>query len=130
MRPAIAGAATSAVVAIMVLFSVVVPATPLSVLLLVTSLAAPMIYGAMNASIMQTVALPEQIGRATGVFVGVGNLIGGLAPVIIGYLIGIFRGRYLAAFAFVSAVNLALIGLYILVDRGLKGCPKMREAQE
>lgn len=121
MRPAMVGAATSAVVAAMVLFSVMVPSTVISVLLLVTILAAPMIYGAMNASIMQTLAAPEQIGRATGIFVGAGNLLGGLAPVIIGYLIGRFSGRYLAAFAFVSVVNIGLVVLYLNIDRRLKG---------
>ena len=125
MRPAMVGAATSAVVAAMVLFSVTVSNTVISVLLLVTALAAPMIYGAMNASIMQALAEPEQIGRATGIFVGAGNLLGGLAPTIIGYLIGKFGGRYLAAFAFVSAVNVALALLYLNIDRRLKGSLKM-----
>lgn len=117
LRPAMVGAGTSAVVAVMVFASVTVFSTVASVLLLVTALAAPMIYGAMNASIMQGLAAPEQIGRATGLFVGGGNLIGGLAPAMIGYLIGMFGGRYLAAFGFVSAANLALVLLYVLIDR-------------
>lgn len=120
MRPAMVGAGTSAVVAAMVLASVTVPSTVASVLFLVTALAAPMIYGAMNASIMQALAPPEQIGRATGIFVGAGNLIGGLAPTIIGYLIGVFGGRYLAAFGFVSAANVVLVLLYFLIDRKSK----------
>ncbi len=119
-RPAMVGAGTSAVVAAMVLISVTVSSTVASLLLLVTSLAAPMIYGAMNASIMQGLALPAQIGRATGIFVGVGNLIGGVAPTIIGYLIALFGGRYLAAFGFVSAANIALAVLYFLIDRRSK----------
>ena len=121
MRPALVGAGTSAVVAAMVLASVIVSSTVASVLLLVTALAAPMIYGAMNASLMQGLAAPEQIGRATGIFVGVGNLLGGLAPTMIGYLIGTFGGRYLAAFGFVSAANAALVILYFLIDRHSQG---------
>jgi sugar phosphate permease len=116
-RPAMVGAETGAVVAAMVLVAVTVPNTVIAVLLLVAALAAPMIYGAMNASIMQRLAMPQQIGRATGIFVGAGNLIGGLAPAILGYLIGRFGGRYLAAFGFISAVNLVLMILYFLVDR-------------
>jgi sugar phosphate permease len=116
MRPAMVSAGTSAVVAAMVLASVTVSNTVVCVLLLVTVLAAPMIYGAMNASIMQGLVQSEQIGRATGVFVGAGNLVGGLAPVIIGYLIGVSGGRYLPAFGFISAVNLVLVILYSLMD--------------
>ncbi len=117
MRPALVGAGTGAVVAAMVLASVTVPSRIAAVFLLVTALAAPMIYGAMNASIMQGLALPEQIGRATGIFVGLGNLMGGVAPTVIGYLIATFGGRYLAAFGFISAVNIALVALYLLIDR-------------
>jgi len=121
MRPAMVGAITSGVVAAMILGSVTVPNTVIAVLLLVTALAAPMIYGAMNASILHALARPEQIGRGTGIFVGVGNLIGGVAPTIIGYLIGVFGGRYLAAFGFISGVNLVLLILYSLIGRKPKG---------
>jgi len=117
MRPAALAAASSGVVAALVLMSVVVHNTVLAVLLLVTTLAAPMIYAAVNVSIVHSVVPVEQIGRATGLFIGLGNLIGGLAPTIIGYLISHFGGRYLAAFAFVSAVDLALIALYLAIDR-------------
>lgn len=117
LRPALVGAGTSVMVAIMVFASVLVPSTVASVLLLVMTLAAPMIYGAMNASIIHELAMPEQIGRATGLFVGVGNLLGGLAPVILGYLIGIFHGHYLAAFGFVSLVNVAMAVFYFGIDR-------------
>ena len=117
LRPAIVGIGTSAVVAVMVLAAVAVSSATASVLLLVTILAAPMIYGAMNASLMQRLAAPEHIGRATGIFVGAGNLLGGLAPTIIGYLIGVFGGRYLAAFGFLSATNFVLVGLYYWMDR-------------
>jgi sugar phosphate permease len=117
MRPAAVGAASSGVVAVLVLASVVVHSTVISVLLLVTTLAAPMIYAAMNVSIVQGLVPLEQVGRATGLFVGLGNLVGGLAPTIIGYLISHFGGRYLAAFGFVSAVDLGLIALYLAIDR-------------
>lgn len=122
MRPALVGTLTSAVVAALILASVAVSSAIASVLLLVTSLAAPMIYGAMNASIMQSLALPKQIGRATGIFVGIGNLIGGLAPTIIGFLIAHFRGRYLGAFGFISVVNLAMVILYFSIDSKTVRC--------
>lgn len=117
MRPAAVAAASSGVVAVLVPISVVVHSTVIAVLLLVTTLAAPMIYAATNVSIVHGVVPLEQIGRATGLFIGLGNLVGGLAPTIIGYLISLFGGRYLAAFGFVSAVDLALIALYLAIDR-------------
>lgn len=120
MRPALVGAGTAGLVAAMILIAVTGINLVASVLLLVTALAAPMIYGAMNASLMQRLAPANQIGRATGIFVGVGNLVGGLAPTIVGYLIGLFRGRYVVAFGFISAVNVVLLMLYFLMDRNWK----------
>jgi MFS transporter, ACS family, glucarate transporter len=117
LRPAMVGGVTAVMVALLVLGSVIVPSTIVSVLLLVTSLASPVIYGAMNTSIMQELAPPGQIGRATGIFVGVGNLVGGLAPTLIGYLIAAFSGRYLAAFGFISIVNVVMVILYFSIDR-------------
>jgi len=115
MRPAVVAAASSGVVAVLVLMSLVIDSTVIAVLLLVTTLA-PMIYAA-NVSIVHGMVPLEQIGRATGWFIGLGNLIGGLAPTVIGYLIDHFRGRYLAVFGFVSAVDLALRALYLAIDR-------------
>lgn len=125
LRPGMIGAGSSAAVAVMILAAVMLDSTSASVILLVTALAAPMIYGAMNASIMQGLVPLVQIGRATGLFVGVGNLVGGLAPTIIGALISVFRGRYLVAFGFISGVNCALIVLYLLIDRR---SPRLAEA--
>src|SRR5262249_7654585 len=117
MRPDLVGAITGSVVAVMVLLAVAVGSAVLSVVLLVTSLAAPMIYGAMNASIMHHLAPPEQIGRSTGIFVGIANLIGGLAPTIIGAFIGIFGGRYMVPFGFISVINVGLVLSYLLIGR-------------
>jgi ACS family glucarate transporter-like MFS transporter len=111
------GAIASVVMAVMILAAVVTPSTIVSMLLLVISMAAPITYGAMNTSIMHRLAPPEQIGRATGIFVGVGNVLGAAGPAIVGWLIGVFHGEYLAAFGFISALNLAQAILYLLVAR-------------
>lgn len=116
-RFSLVGAETAAITTAFVLIAVTVRSTVVSALVLVAALAAPMIYAAMNASLMQRLAPPHQIGSATGVFVGAGNLIGGLAPAILGYLIVRFSGRYLAAFGFISAVNFVLMIFYFLMDR-------------
>jgi ACS family glucarate transporter-like MFS transporter len=111
------GAISSLVMAATILAAVLAHNTIVSMLLLVVSMAAPITYGAMNTSIMHRLAPPEQIGRATGIFVGVGNVLGAAGPTIVGWLIGVFRGEYLAGFGFISALNLAQAILYLLAGR-------------
>jgi sugar phosphate permease len=112
MRRATVGAVSSVIMAVMVLAAVVVPNTIVSMFLLVVSMAAPISYGAMNTSIMHALVSPSHIGRSTGIFVGVANVLGAGGPTVIGYLIGVFGGRYLAAFGFISAINLIQALLY------------------
>ncbi len=120
------GALASVAMAIMILAAVAAPNAILSMLLLVTSMAAAITYGAVNTSIMHVLAPPEQIGRATGIFVGVGNVLGAAGPTIVGWLIGVFGGEYLAAFGFISALNLAQAILYIAVTRSITVAPQNR----
>ena len=117
MRRARVGALASVAMAVMILAAVIVPNTIISMLLLVVSMAAPITYGAVNTSLMHAFVPPEQIGRATGIFVGVANVLGGAAPTVVGWLIGIFRGEYLAAFGFIGALNLFQAILYTLLGR-------------
>jgi len=118
MQRARVGALASVAMAAMIVAAVLAPNTIVSMLLLVISMAAPITYGAMNTSLMHELVPPEQIGRATGIFVGVANVLGAAGPAIVGWLIGIFRGQYLAAFGFISAVNLVQAALYVLIGRG------------
>jgi sugar phosphate permease len=117
MRRAAIGAICSLVMAVMIVAAVLVPNAIASMLLLVISMAAPMTYGAMNTSLMHSLVPPEYIGRATGIFVGAANVLGAAGPTIVGWLIGLSRGEYLAAFGFISAVNLAQAVLYWLIGR-------------
>jgi sugar phosphate permease len=116
MRRATVAAAASIVLALMVIGAVVVPNPIVSMLLLVISFAAPITYGATNTSLMHVLAPPSQVGRSTGICVGVANVLGAGAPTVIGYLVGVFSGRYLAAFAFISALNVAQALLYLRVE--------------
>jgi predicted MFS family arabinose efflux permease len=75
----------------------------------------------MNTSLMHALVPPEQIGRATGIFVGVANVLGAGGPTIVGWLIGLFHGQYLAAFGFISGVNLIQAVLYMMVGRREEG---------
>jgi ACS family glucarate transporter-like MFS transporter len=117
MRRATIGAICSVVMAVMIVAAALVPNAIVSMLLLVVSMAAPMTYGAMNTSLMHSLVPPEYIGRATGIFVGAANVLGAAGPTIVGWLIGRFKGEYLAAFGFISAVNLAQAVLYWLIGR-------------
>ncbi len=121
MRRATVAAVCSVVMAAMILGAVVVPNAAVSLVLLVTSFAAAVTYGATNTSLLHALAPPDQIGRGTGIFVGGGNVLGAAGPTIIGYLIGRFSGKYLVAFGFISALNLVQALLYLWIGRLGKG---------
>ena len=121
MRRAMVAAVCSLLMAAMILGAVVVPNPIVSMLLLVISFAAPITYGATNTSLLHVLAPPDQVGRSTGICVGAGNVLGAAGPTIIGYLIGRFSGQYLAAFAFISALNLLQAVLYLCIGDISKG---------
>jgi sugar phosphate permease len=100
------GAWASVVMAILILAGVNAPLTALSMLLLVTSIAVPITQGAVNTALLHTLVEPGQIGTATGLCVGVGNILGAAAPAVVGWFIGFWHGEYLGAFGFISALNL------------------------
>ncbi len=121
MRRTTIAALCSAVMAVMILGAVTVSNPTVSMLLLVTSFAAPITYGATNTSLMHVLAPPDQVGRGTGIFVGLANVLGAAGPTIIGYLIGRFSGKYLVAFGFISGVNLVQALLYLRIGQLSKG---------
>ena len=121
MRRSTVAAICSLVMAAMILGAVAVSNPILSMLLLVTSFAAPITYGATNTSLLHMLAPPDQVGRSTGICVGAGNMLGAAGPTIIGYLIGRFSGQYLIAFAFISALNVLQAFLYLRIGNFSKG---------
>lgn len=121
MRRAMLAAVCSVVMAVMILGAVMVPNAIVSLLLLITSFAAAITYGATNTSLLHVLAPPDQVGRGTGIFVGAGNVLGAAGPTIIGYLIGQFSDNYLVAFGFISALNIVQAFLYLWVARLSKG---------
>ena len=125
MRRATVAAVCSIVMAIMILGAVVVPNPIASMLLLVISFAAPITSGATNTSLLHVLAPPGQIGRSTGICVGLANVLGAAAPTIIGYLIGLFSGKYLVAFGFIAALSVLQAFLYFLIDYPRKGAPAL-----
>jgi len=114
-------AACSIVMAAMILAAVMVPNAVVSMLLLVISFAAPITYGATNTSLLHVLAPADQVGRSTGICVGVGNVLGAAAPTVIGYLIGLFSGKYLVAFGFIAVLNVMQAGLYLMIGNPWKG---------
>ena len=123
MRRATVAAVASIVMAIMIVGAVVIPSAIASMLLLVISFAAPITSGAANTSLLHVLAPADQVGRSTGICVGAANVLGAAAPTVIGYLIGLFRGRYLAAFGFLAALSLVQALFYFLIDYPRKGAP-------
>ena len=121
MRRATVAAVCSLVMAAMIFCAVVVPNPIVSMLLLVISFAAPITHGATNTSLLHVLAPPDQVGRSTGICVGAGNVLGAAGPTIIGYLIGRFSGQYLAAFGFISALNVVQAVLYLRIGNLSKG---------
>jgi MFS-type transporter involved in bile tolerance (Atg22 family) len=121
MLRASVAAACSIVMAAMILAAVMVPNGVVSMLLLVISFAAPITYGATNTSLLHVLAPADQVGRSTGICVGAGNVLGAAAPTIIGYLIGLFSGKYLVAFGFIAVLNVLQAGLYLMIGNPWKG---------
>jgi sugar phosphate permease len=100
------GAWASVVMAIFIVAGVNAPFTVVSMLLLVTSIAVPITQGAANTALLHELVEPDQIGRATGLCVGVGNILGAAGPAAVGWFIGHAGGEYIGAFGFISALNL------------------------
>ena len=103
---AMVSAGTSVAMAALIVAGVNAPVTMLSMLLLVTSMAAPITQGAANTALLHELVEPAQIGSATGLCVGIGNILGAAGPTVVGWLIGHASGEYLGAFGFLGLVNL------------------------
>jgi sugar phosphate permease len=106
VRRAIVGAWASVAMTILIVSGVNSPFTLLSMLLLVTSIAAPITHGAVNTALLHELVEPDQIGAATGLCVGVGNILGAGGPAAVGWFIGISHGEYVGAFGFIGALTL------------------------
>jgi len=119
MRRALMGACGYLLGALFVLGALAVPSGALAVLLLVLAAAPPAIMGAMNVSLLQTFIDRAYIGRATGMCVGVANLLGSAGPAVVGYLLSASHGDYWVAFGFISATYGLMILLYLYLSRTL-----------
>lgn len=120
MRRALMGAYGCILGALCVLGAISVPARLLAVLLLVLAAAPPAIMGAMNVSLLQVFIDRHYIGRATGMCVGIANLVGSIGPGLVGYLLGASGGNYGIAFGFISAIYLVMSGTYLFLSRNLR----------
>jgi sugar phosphate permease len=106
IRRAIVGVWASIAMTILIVAGVTAPFTLLSMLLLVTSIGAPITHGAANTALLHELVEPDQIGAATGLCVGVGNILGAGGPAAVGWFIGISHGEYVGAFGFIGALTL------------------------
>ncbi len=103
---AMVSAATSVAMAMLIVAGVNAPVTMIAVVLLVTSMAAPITQGAANTALLHELVNPDQIGSATGLCVGVGNILGAAGPAVVGWFIGHAHGEYAGAFGSIAALNL------------------------
>jgi len=103
---AMISAATSIAMAALIVAGVNAAITWIAVVLLVASMAAPITQGAANTALLYGLVGPEQIGSATGLCVGVGNILGAAGPTVAGWFIGHAHGEYAGAFGSIAALNL------------------------
>ena len=121
MRRAAVAAVCSLLMPVMIVSGVLVTNAIVSMLLLVVSFAAPITFGATNTALLHLLAPAGQVGRSTGICVGIANILGAAGPAIIGYLIGLFSGRYVVAFGFIAALNIVQALLYMWIGQLSKG---------
>jgi MFS family permease len=95
--------------------AVSVPWLMITALLLVLGIAAPMIFGGLHSAMLHDYVPPTQIARTTGIVVGLGNMLGGLSPAAMGYLVGMFGGRFFAAFMLIIGLNGLSLVLYTVI---------------
>lgn len=109
---AMVSAATSVAMAVLILAGVSAPWTMIAMVLLITSMAAPITQGAANTALLHELVNPDQIGSATGLCVGVGNILGAGGPAVVGWFITHAHGEYTGAFGSIAALNLLQALIY------------------
>jgi hypothetical protein len=113
-------ALTGAIVCILFVI-LIVPAQTLppwwSAVLLSTLIGVPGTTGALNGALMHTMIRSSGIARATGVYVGLGNVVSVVGPVLFGVLIGTLGGRYWGGFLFLALVNAGGAVAYFVLHR-------------
>jgi len=88
-----------------------------SAVLLSTLIGVPGTTGALNGALMHRMIRSSGIARATGVYVGLGNLVSALGPVLFGVLIGTLGGQYWGGFLFLAVVNASGAVVYFVLHR-------------
>ena len=113
-------ALTGAIVCILFVI-LIVPAQTLpawwSAVLLSTLIGVPGTTGALNGALMHTMIRSSGIARATGVYVGLGNVVSVVGPVLFGVLIGSLGGQYWGGFLFLALVNAGGAVAYFVLHR-------------
>lgn len=116
MQRSLTGAAACLALVILVLPSLALPPEA-SAVALSTLIAVAGITGALNGALAHSMVRPEAIARATGIYVGAGNVLSAVGPVTFGALISALGGQYWGGFLFVGLLNLAGAGVYLALYR-------------
>jgi sugar phosphate permease len=119
MQRALTGAAACLALVILVLPSLALPPEA-SAVALSTLIAVAGITGALNGALAHAMVRQEVIARATGIYVGTGNVLSAVGPVTFGALISALGGRYWGGFLFVGLLNAAGAVIYFALYRQSK----------
>ncbi|MFM0228447.1 MFS transporter [Paraburkholderia dipogonis] len=92
-----------------------VPWLLVTAFLLVLGIAAPMIFGGLHSAMLHDYVPHTQIARSTGIVVGLGNLLGSFSPAAMGYLVGVFGGKFLAAWVMIIGLNGLSLIMYTVI---------------
>lgn len=92
-----------------------VPWVLVTAFLLVLAIAAPMIFGGLHSAMLHDYVPHGQLARSTGIVVGFGNILGSFSPAAMGYLAGVFGGKFLLAFVMIIGLNALSLLIYVVI---------------
>lgn len=93
------------------------PTAQVAAPLMALGLAFSSVGSALGPVVWQRYAGPVTVGRATGIVIGIGNFVAGLAPAFIGLLIAAAGGAYLGAILFLVVAALAGCAAFAVLAR-------------
>jgi len=72
---------------------------------------------AINGALMHQMVSPEAVARGTGIYVGMGNCLSGIGPVVFGYSINRLNGQYWGGFLYLSLLAALGAACYLTLHR-------------
>jgi sugar phosphate permease len=107
MQRSLAAASASALFAAIIIPGALLLSPLASAIILSALIAVPSATAALNGALLYTFVRPDSVARATGIYIGIANIVSSLGPALFGVLINATGGRFVDGFLFLTAVNLA-----------------------